>query len=317
MTTTSHSLVRCVGIDIGGTSTKAAVLDGEGTVLFTQAQQTQHGPQGVIATAREAIASIVAAAGMRLADISLIGIGVPGAVDPVAGTVRHAVNVSIGPEPVALADALAQHFGRGVHIENDVKAAALGAHFLTTLPGEPIDLAYLSIGTGIAAGFVEQGRLRRGSSLVAGEIGHIPIDPAGPLCACGQTGCIEAIASGSAIERDWPSANGSPARSLAIAAAAGDESAGVVWRRVIGGLSRAVQLLALTLDPDVIVLSGGVAEIGDVLRVAIVERLADDQRKSEFLDSLHLGERIRIIDPSVLLGPIGAVRAAGEAVGAG
>ena len=66
------------------------------------------------------------------------------------------------------------------------------------------DLAYLSIGTGIAAGYVERGRLRRGNTLVAGEIGHIPIDPNGPLCACGQIGCIEAISSGSAIERLWP-----------------------------------------------------------------------------------------------------------------
>lgn len=313
----SFSLVRCVGIDIGGTSTKAAVLDGEGTVLFTHVLPTRHGPQGVIATAQEAIAGVVDAAGMRLADISLIGVGIPGAVDPVAGTVRHAVNVHIGREPVALAAALAHHLGRTVHIENDVKAAALGAHFLTTLPGEPIDLAYLSIGTGIAAGFVQQGRLRRGSSLVAGEIGHIPIDPGGPRCVCGQTGCIEAIASGSAIERDWPSSNGSPARSLAAAAAAGDPRAEGVWRRVIGGLSSAVQLLALTLDPDLIVLSGGVAELGEVLRTAIVDRLTDGQNNAAFLRSLDLGDRIRIIDPSVLLGPIGAVRAAGEALGAG
>ena len=86
----SHSLVRCIGIDIGGTSTKAAVLDGEGTVLFTHSLPTCHGPQGVIATAREAIGSIIDVADMRLADISLIGIGIPGAVDQVAGTVRHA-----------------------------------------------------------------------------------------------------------------------------------------------------------------------------------------------------------------------------------
>ena len=308
-----RSLVRCVGVDIGGTSTKVAVLDGDSVVLCALTLPTQQGSTGVIATARQAIASIVAAAGIELADVSLIGLGVPGAVDPVAGTVRHAVNVGIGPEPVGLADALAQHFGRRVHIENDVKAAALGAHFFTASADGAVDLAYLSIGTGIAAGFVQGGRLLRGSSLVAGEIGHIPIDPAGPLCACGQTGCIEAIASGSAIERDWPSTNGSPALTLAAAVADGSPSAGVVWRKVVGGLSRAVQLLALTMDPDIIVLSGGVAELGEVLRVAIVERLADDQRHSEFLRSLELGRRIRIIDPSVLLGPIGAVRAAEEA----
>ena len=308
-----RSFVRHVGIDIGGTSTKAAVLDGESAVLFALTLPTRHGSSGVIATAREAIGSIVAAAGIDLVDVSLIGVGVPGAVDPVAGTVRHAVNVGIGPEPVGLADALAQHFGHRIHLENDVKAAALGAHFFTSAADGSVDLAYLSIGTGIAAGFVQGGRLLRGSSLVAGEIGHIPIDPAGPLCACGQTGCIEAIASGSAIERDWPSTNGSPARTLAAAVADGNPSAAAVWRRVVGGLSRAVQLLALTMDPDVIVLSGGVADLGDLLRLAIIDRLADDQRQSEFLRSLELDRRIRIIDPSILLGPIGAVRAAEEA----
>jgi glucokinase len=302
-----------VGIDIGGTSTKAAMLDGESAVLCSRSLPTSHGAAGIIATATDAIESIVAAAGMDLADVSVIGLGIPGAVDPVAGTVRHAVNVGIGPEPVDLADALAQRFGRRVHIENDVKAAALGAHLLIAAADASTDLAYLSVGTGIAAGFVEGGRLRRGSSLVAGEIGHIPIDPAGPLCACGQTGCIEAIASGSAIERDWPSTNGSPARTLAAAAAEGNPLAQIVWRRVIGGLSAAVQLLALTMDPDVIVLSGGVAELGELLRGAIIDRLSDDQRRSEFLRSIDLGQRIRVIDPSVLLGPIGAVRAAAEA----
>jgi predicted NBD/HSP70 family sugar kinase len=145
---------------------------------------------------------------------------------------------------------------------------------------------------------------------VAGEIGHIPIDPAGPRCACGQTGCIEAISSGSAIERAWPSSTTSPSRALADAAAAGDPQALVVWHSVVGGLSRAVLLLALTMDPELIVLSGGVAELGDALRDAIVQRLHHDQRQSEFLSSLAIGERVHVIDPSILLGPIGAVRAA-------
>lgn len=311
--TTEPAFVRCVGVDIGGTSTKAAVLDGEGSVLCSLVLPTRHGAAGVIATAQQAITTIVAKAELDLADVSLIGLGVPGAVDPLAGTVRHAVNVGIGPEEVELSEALAEHLGRRVHIENDVKAAALGAYFVAAAADETLDLAYLSIGTGIAAGFVQAGRLRRGSSLVAGEIGHISIDPAGPLCACGQSGCIEAIASGSAIERDWPSTNGSPARTLAAAAAAGNASAELVWRRVIGGLSRAVQLLALTMDPDLIVLSGGVADLGDTLRAAIIDRLDEDQHHSDFLRSLDLGRRIRIIDPAVLLGPIGAVRAAAGA----
>jgi glucokinase len=300
-----------VGVDIGGTSTKAAVIDDDGAVLLSTSLPTQHGSRGVTETAFRAIDTVLRIAELAADSIHLIGVGIPGAVDPSAGTVRHAVNVGIGSEAVAIASALSDRFGRPVHLENDVKAAALGAELvLGSVRGAPADLAYLSIGTGIAAGFVENGRLRRGYTLVAGEIGHIPIDPAGPICACGQTGCIEAIASGSAIERAWPSSGISPSRALAEAAAAGDPQALVVWSAVVGGLSRAVLLLALTMDPELIVLSGGVAELGDVLRDAIVHRLLDDQRHSDFLSSLAIGDRMHVIDPSILLGPIGAVRAA-------
>ena len=93
----------------------------------------------------------------------------------------------------------------------------------------------------------------------------------------------------------------------------GDPVARRLWSSVIGGLSRAVLLLALTWDPAVIVLSGGVATLGDALRDAIDERLAADAQQSEFLGSLDLGTRMRVIDPSVALGPIGAVRAAHDA----
>ncbi len=129
-------------------------------------------------------------------------------------------------------------------------------------------------------------------------------------CACGQIGCIEAIASGSAIERLWPTETGTSAGELYRAASTGDPTARRLWAGVVSGLSRAVPLLALTWDPEVVVLSGGVASLGNVLRDAIAEQLAGDAQNSEFLGSLDLGARMRLIDPSVALGPIGAVRAA-------
>lgn len=131
-----------------------------------------------------------------------------------------------------------------------------------------------------------------------------------PPCACGQIGCIEAIASGSAIERLWPTETGTSAGELYRAASTGDPTARRLWAGVVSGLSRAVLLLALTWDPEVVVLSGGVASLGNVLRDATAEQLAGDAQHSEFLGSLDLGARMRLIDPSVALGPIGAVRAA-------
>jgi predicted NBD/HSP70 family sugar kinase len=300
-----------IGVDIGGTSTKAAVIDTHGIVIASTVLPTQGGEEGVVSTAIEAALSVARTAGVALSDVDAVGIGIPGTVDPLLGTVRFAVNVGIGHDDLDLGARLIDELGVAVHVENDVRAAALGADwFLATEHGAVTDLAYLSIGTGIAAGYVERGRLRRGSTLVAGEIGHIPIDPNGPACACGQIGCIEAIASGSAIERMWPTEAGPPAVELHRAAVAGDPAARRLWAGVMGGLSRAVLLLVLTWDPEVIVLSGGVASLGNVLRDAIAERLAEDAKQSEFLGSLELGARMRVIDPSVPLGPIGAVRAA-------
>ena len=86
-------------------------------------------------------------------------------------------------------------------VENDVNAAAFGASMVMGCA----DLAYLSIGTGVAAGLIFDGRLRRGAHGVAGEIGHLPVDPGGPACECGQRGCLETVASGAAIARRWPS----------------------------------------------------------------------------------------------------------------
>ena len=94
-------------------------------------------------------------------------------------------------------------------VENDLNAATWGAHVLSGAD----DLAYLSLGTGLAAGFVLSGTLRRGAHGAAGEIGHVPVDPAGALCSCGQRGCLELSASGSALSAAWPAdGGGAPGR---------------------------------------------------------------------------------------------------------
>jgi len=300
-----------IGVDIGGTSTKAAVVDGRGDVKASVSIPTLPGAEGVVATAVKATLTVARRAAISIADIDAIGFGIPGVVDPQRGTVRYAVNVGLDDTEFALGARLADELGVAVHTENDVRAAAFGADWaIATTDGPVADLAYLSIGTGIAAGYVEHGRVRRGSSFVAGEIGHIPIDSLGPRCLCGQIGCIEAIASGSAIERLWPTVDGSPVVDLHHAATHGNASANQLWTSVIGGLSRAVLLLALTWDPEIIVLSGGVSALGDVLRDEITTRLGNEATHSAFLGSLDLGTRLRVIDPSVPLGPIGAIRAA-------
>ncbi len=171
-------------------------------------------------TAVTAVARIGELIGIDAPGFSSIGIGIPGLVDTASGEVAHAVN--LGVDRLPLGGVLAERLGVRVRVENDVKAASLGAYDLLGLTGT---MAYLNLGTGMAAGIVVDGRLWRGTSGIAGEIGHIPIDPAGAECACGQRGCLETVASGSGIARQWPTADPLPARSLFEAAAAGDGEA--------------------------------------------------------------------------------------------
>jgi glucokinase len=197
------------GLDIGGSKVLAVAVETHGDderprVIEQVRLTTFQGPEGVVDTASRALTALAG----RLAGrngrhggpaemFSGVGIGVPGLVDAERGAVTHAVNLGVGTGGLALADRLQRRLNLPVVVENDVNAAACGAAAHLRL-GQ-VDLAYLSIGTGLAAGIVLNGVLRRGPHNTAGEIGHIPIDPSGPLCACGQRGCLEVLASGSAI----------------------------------------------------------------------------------------------------------------------
>ena len=152
-------------------------------------------------------------------------------------------------------------FGAPVVVDNDVNVGVLGA---AAALGHSGNLAYLSVGTGVAAGFLVDGQVHRGAHGAAGEIGHLPVDPGGPPCECGQRGCLEVVASGSAIARRWRNGESTHAAvsEMLAAAAAGDADAIALRDEVADHLAWAVALIAQTVDPDVIVLGGGVLEAG-------------------------------------------------------
>ncbi|PUA79911.1 sugar kinase [Nocardioides currus] len=287
-----------MGIDIGATKALGVALGGDGSVVAQVRFPTQAGPDGVLRTAARVVDELSGSVGPA----SMVGIGVPGMVDPDSGEVSHAVNLDIDGVPLALAARLAEVVGRRVVVENDVNVAALGVAALTG----STDLAYLGIGTGLAAGIVVDGRLRRGASGVAGEIGHVSVDPAGVLCGCGQRGCLETIASGSALARMWPGGESARVGRLRKAALDGDAHAATVWNQFADGLAQAVTAVALGVDPEVIVLGGGVVEAGDALLHAVEEALDRRASRSPFLATLHLADRLERV-PS---GPFAAVGAA-------
>jgi predicted NBD/HSP70 family sugar kinase len=290
-------------VDIGGTKTEAVAIDEAGLVIDEVRVPTGFGADGVIASTVAAVTELAGRLGTTPDDFVAIGVGVPGAVDPASGRVAHAVN--LGLDGLALGDELAARLGVRVRLENDVNVAALGAFHLLG-HGPEHSMAYLNLGTGLAAGLVLGGRLWRGSRGTAGEIGHIPVDPAGELCSCGQRGCLELLASGSAVARQWPTEHPRPVQNLFEAAAAGDALAIEVRQRFIDNVASAVRVLVLTVDVDDVVIGGGITSLGAPLLEAIREVLTSWSAQSEFLASLELPSRV-VLAPA---GPVASVGAA-------
>ncbi|MEY2847715.1 MAG: hypothetical protein RI885_380 [Actinomycetota bacterium] len=306
-----------VGVDIGGTKTDAVLLAPSGEIVHRLRIPTGFGPAAVVDTAAEAVRGLAELAGLQPVGFDSIGVGVPGRVDGESGRVAHAVN--LGLEGLDLGRMLGARFGAPVRVENDVNAAALGAfqHLLTAeAAGDPTDgrredrgirsMAYLNLGTGLAAGIVVGGQLWRGAHGAAGEIGHIPVDPAGPLCRCGQRGCLETLASGSAVARDWPSAHARPIQELFDAAGLGDPEAIAVSARLTESIASAVRLLVLTVDVDVVVVGGGLSSLGERLLDTVRGVLASWATDSPFLASLDLASRLRMLPTGFPAAAVGA-----------
>jgi len=290
-----------VGLDIGATKTLGVVIDDGGEILAEVREATEPGAEGVVRTAARVVEALRAATGRPLT--GTVGVGIPGLVDHARGAVKHAVNLGLDGDWFELGALLGDRLGVRVVVENDVNAATLGA---VGMSGED-DLVYVSIGTGLAAGLVLEGRLRRGGHGAAGEVGHIPVDPGGALCECGQRGCLETIASGSALATAWPSAGQvPPAQALFAAAQSGDPKAVAIRDEFAAGVASAVRVLALAVDPRTVVLGGGVAQLGEQLRVAVAGALLDQAASSPFLASLDLADRLRVVPSSYPVAAVGA-----------
>lgn len=300
-----------VGVDVGGTKVLAVLLDPDGRVVRAHRSRTVPGPDGLLDGVTTAARSLAVAHGLPLERLAGVGVGVPGVVDPATGTVEHAVNVGVAA-PFALAAAASAVLGAStpVRVENDLNAAVLGAAHAVPEPdhpGDARDLAFLALGTGVAAGLLLGGRLRRGTHRAAGEIGHLTLVPDGLACTCGQRGCAEQYASGSALDGAWPSPDGRPAPAVLFeAAAAGDPDAIAVRDRYAWAVGACVRVLVLTCDVDRVVVGGGVSAVGEPLLAAVRAALDADAAASPFLASLRLADRVRLAPAGVPVGAVGA-----------
>ena len=297
-----------VGLDVGGTKTDAVAVDDSGTIVGRVRLATGWGADAVTATVLAAVRALGTDAGVDVSAIRSVGVGIPGQIDPGTGRVSHAVN--LGVEELDIVAATAPHLGVTVGVENDVKAAALGAY---ALHGGSGSMGYLNVGTGIAAGIVTDGRLWRGARGTAGEVGHIAVDPNGPLCRCGQFGCIEAFAGGGSIAERWGKAGALPVRDVFDAADRGDPLARDLRSGLARGVAAAIRVLVLTADVDVVVLGGGVTALGDRLMGDVTAELAASAEASAFMRSLRLEDRVELLpagSPAAALGAalVGASR---------
>lgn len=292
-----------VGIDVGGTKTEAVLLAEDGMLAESVRLPTGWGPEAVIDSTVAAVTDLVSKAGIRFEHLSTVGVGIPGAVDSAAGRVTHALN--LGVEQLDLGAELSARFSAPVRVENDVNAAALGAFHVLDLPASG-SMAYLNLGTGLAAGLVLGGELWRGSRGAAGEIGHILVDPLGPLDLDGQPGGLEVMASGSGIARQWGTGEDNSVSAVLDAADAGDARAVEIRRRLFEGVATSVRILVLTVDVDLVVIGGGISHLGDRVLGGVGAILETWGAQSPFIHSLELPARIRRLPEGTPVAALGA-----------
>ena len=252
-----------IGVDVGGTTIKAAILDSDGLEYRRSERPTPRhlGPDAVIATTIEAIVELRAQLpeGARLGAVGLV---VPGIVDAEQGIAVYAAN--IGWQQLPLRQIVAEAVGLPVILDHDVRAAGLAELELGAGRGLQ-EVLFVALGTGIAAAVITRGQVSAGATRRAGELGHLPVFPEGEWCACGQRGCTETYASASALSRRYSAASGIsevPAKDVISRATAGDRLADEIFQDAITALGRALVNYVLLMDPELILIGGGMAASG-------------------------------------------------------
>ncbi|WP_396221043.1 ROK family protein [Gemmatimonas sp.] len=251
-----------IGIDLGGTKIEGIALDDAGTTLARQRVATPRDYAGTIAAIVSLVTGLETATGRR----GTIGIGIPGAVVPDTGLVKNANSVWLIGQPLG-AD-LAAQLRREVRLDNDANCFALSEASDGAAAGAEVVFGVI-MGTGVGGGLIVRGRALGGRNLIAGEWGHNPLpwprpdELPGPLCYCGKHGCIESWISGPAVAADHLRVTGQSLATpdIIAAAEAGHMAAQATRVRLIDRAARSLATVINLLDPDVVVLGGGLSNI--------------------------------------------------------
>jgi glucokinase len=267
-----------LAIDLGGTNLRCGVVSADGRMLAESSQSSgsDEGPEAVVRRIARLIALV--ADDQDLPKSVPVGVVAPGPLDPRRGVVRYAPNLR-GWDEVPLRAMLEEATGRTVLLGNDANAQALGEYYFGSAKGVE-NLVYVALGTGLGGGVIAEGKLIDGAAGLGGELGHTTVNMDGPRCTCGSQGCVEAYCSGWAIARDGQALTesnrsagiaalvaGRPveAPDVSRAAAEGDEAARQVLYQAGWALGAGLANFVNIFNPEMIVIGGGLADIGPLL----------------------------------------------------
>lgn len=315
-------MTKRIGIDVGGTNVKIALVDGEGKIIYSNSVPTyaQMGYEYTVNNIKQAIRDLMKETNTDAKEIEGIGFDFPGQVDYKTGVVKLAPNIP-GWINVPIAQMIEEEFNIPTRIDNDVRCAALGE--LKFGAGNGCEnFVCITVGTGIGSGLVINGQLVRGAANAAGEIGHIKLQMnGGPICGCGDTGCLEAFASGPSIVamaqeylkggkstkfREMAGADGEITPYIvAKAAEAGDPVAKRIFEIVGTYIGMGLVSVINLLNPEKVIIGGGVAAAGDLLldpiRKTIKERAMVVAGNSVEIVPAELGNSAGVIGASMLV----------------
>lgn len=280
-----------IGVDLGGTNTVVGLCTDEGVLLRKASRPTKHGDApALLRDCRELAVEICHAQGIETSEVCQIGLGVPGSLVKETCTLTFGTN--LGMSQVCFADAFRPDFTCAVHLDNDANCAALGEYISGAGRGVR-SMVILTLGTGVGGGIILDGKLYTGENNIAGEIGHMVVEYGGVQCNCGRRGCLETYASASALIRmAWEQLeqgadsvltqriadNGGKlnAKMVCDANDEGDPAAKAAFDRYVAYLACGINNIIAILQPQRIVLGGGVAGYGEKLLAPLCERVQAD-----------------------------------------
>jgi fructokinase len=280
-----------IGVDFGGTKIEAAALDAEGRFL---ARVRSPNPR-VYEDSLSQVRALVQDVERRTGRCERVGVAMPGSISPRAGVIRNANSTWLNGR--RFHEDLQAVLERPVRLANDANCLALSEAVDGAAAGQAVVFAVI-IGTGCGGGLAVDGRIVEGRNGITGECGHIPLpwptgeEVPGTACWCGQKGCLETYVSGTGLARDYEAATRTrrTAEEIVAAARSGDGEARVALSRYVDRLGRGLAVIVNLIDPDIIVLGGGmsnVVELYDQLPAMIAPRLFSDQFETPIVKAMH------------------------------